>query len=103
MINAIINGIFYIVQTLIAVVLAPIDLLLQNIPSLNEAANSISTLNTNIFTYTRYFLGINGFMNNALRSAFIGGITAWLFFANSQRAVSMIKLAYKWLQKIKFW
>lgn len=103
MINAIINGIFYIVQTLIAVVLAPIDLLLANIPGLTEAANGVQSFRTNLYNLLRYFAGQNGFINGNLKTALIGMLVAFLFFYNSQRAVSLIKLAYNWLQKIKFW
>lgn len=103
MINAIINGIFYIVQTLIAVVLAPIDLLLANIPSLTEAANGVAQLRTWFYNNLRFFMGTNGFLNDTLKTAIIGSLTAMIFFYNSQRAVSLIKLAYNWLQKIKFW
>ena len=103
MINAIINGIFYVVQTLIAVVLAPIDLLLANIPGLTNAANGVSQLRTWLYQNLTHFVGTNGFFNNTLKTAVIGMLTAMIFFYNSQRAVSLIKLAYNWLQKIKFW
>lgn len=103
MINAIINGIFYIVQTLIAVVLAPIDLLLANIPGLTQAATGMENFFYLLYRYLAYFVGINGFIIPALKTALIGMLTALLFFYNSQRAVSLIKLAYNWLQKIKFW
>lgn len=100
MINAIINGIWTVVQTLISVVLAPIDLLLQNIPVLNDAADGILSF--------RSFLGQSiawpmDFLTLPMQTAIFGFIIAWLFFANASRAVSLIKLAYNWLQKIKFW
>ena len=100
MINAIINGLFTIVQWLIALVLAPIDLLLANIPVLSDAANGISGF---INYLSNALIWPMDFMNPVLKSAFFGFLTAWIFFSNQQRAVSLIKLAWNWLQKIKFW
>lgn len=102
MINAIINGIFYVVQTLIAVVLAPIDLLLADTPVWSVATNIVQ-FRTWLSSNLLYFLGNGGFINTAMKAALVGMITRILFFYNAQRAVSLIKLAYNWLQKIKFW
>ena len=100
MINAIINGIFSVVQGLIAVVLAPIDLLLSGIPGLNEAAQGITNFRSSIANIIAYPMDL---LTPLMLSAVSGFILARLFFSNASRAVSMIKLAYNWLQKIKFW
>lgn len=100
MINAIINGIWSVVQTLIAIVLAPIDLLLANIPALNDAAQGVSNFRTTLASLITWPMDV---LTAPMLSAIFGFILAWLFFANASRAVSLIKLAYNWLQKIKFW
>lgn len=100
MINAIINGIWWVVQALIAVVLAPIDLLLQNIPGLVDAANGVSNFRQTLASLITWPMD---FLTPPMLSAIFGFILAWLFFANASRAVSLIKLGYNWLQKIKFW
>lgn len=100
MINAIVNGLFTLVQGLIAIVLAPIDLLLSGIPGLVEAANGVQTFRSNLANIIAYPMDL---LTPVMLSAVFGFITARLFFANASRAVSLIKLAYNWLQKIKFW
>lgn len=100
MINAIINGIWTVVQTLIAVILAPIDLILRDVPFLDQGANQVLNFRN---TLSQIIAWPFDFLNPALESAIFGFILAWLFFANASRAVSLIKLAYNWLQKLKFW
>lgn len=100
MINAIINGIFSIVQWAIALVLAPIDLLLANIPSLTEAAQGVTDFRN--FLEDGLFWVLD-FQTPAFRSAITSFVLAWIFFANTSFAVHSIKVAFKWLQKIKFW
>ena len=102
MINAIINGIFTVLQTLLAVVLAPIDLLLANIPSLNDAANAVGTFRSII---SSAMIWVGDFFNvfPLFASAFFGFVTAWIFFSNASRAIHLIKITYNWIQKIKFW
>lgn len=100
MINAIINGLFTVVQWLVALILAPIDLLLANIPVLNEAANGISSFLFYLADALRWPMD---FLTTPLKTALFGFLTAWIFFSNQQRAVSLIKLAWTWLQKLKFW
>lgn len=100
MINAIINGIFSIVQWAIAIVLAPIDLLLANIPYLSEAAQGVSDFRTFLQNGLYWVLD---FQTPAFRGAITAFVLAWIFFANTSFAVHSIKVAFKWLQKIKFW
>lgn len=102
MINAIINGIFSLLQILLAVVLAPIDLLLANIPSLNTAAQSVVTFRSIVSSALNW---VGDFFNvfPLFASAFFGFVTAWLFFSNASRAIHLIKMTYNWVQKIKFW
>ena len=102
MINALINGIFALLQVLISVVLAPIDLLLANIPSLNTAAQSVADFRA-IFSSALNWVGDFFNVFPLFASAFIGFVTAWLFFSNASRAVHLIKITYNWVQKIKFW
>lgn len=102
MINAIINGIFSLLQILLAVVLAPIDALLANIPSLNTAAQSIVNFRSILSSALNW---VGDFFNvfPLFASAFFGFVTAWLFFSNASRAIHLIKITYNWVQKIKFW
>lgn len=100
MINAIINGIFSVLQGLLAVILLPIDLLLANIPVLNDAADG----------FARFVAIIKGviawswdLIPNLTKTAILGAFVAIAFFWSAQFAVKMIKLVYKWIQKIKFW
>ena len=100
MINAIINGIWSVLQGLVSIILAPIDLLLQNIPFLNEAAQGISNF-VNIAKTTLAWAWdiVPPLTKTAITSLFL----AIAFFWSATFSVKMIKIAYGWIHKIKFW
>lgn len=100
MINAIVNGLFSVLQGLIAVVLAPIDLILGNIPALNELADGVANFKNIIANAIPWAFD---FIPPATKVAIATWILAMLFFWNAQRTVSLIKMTYNWIQKIKFW
>lgn len=100
MINAIINGIWSVLQGLISVILAPIDLLLANIPFLNESAQGISNFVAIVKSAIVWAWDIFPPLTKvAVSSLFV----AIAFFWSATFAVKMIKIAYGWIQKIKFW
>lgn len=100
MINAIINGIWGVVQSLVSIVLAPIDLLLSNIPGVSEAtqglANFVQIIKDSIVWAWDLIPPLTKVGVEAL-------LLAVAFFWNATFAVKMIKIVYGWLQKIKFW
>lgn len=100
MINAIINGIWSVVQSLISVVLAPIDLLLNNIPGLSEASTGFSSFVQLIKSSITWAWDIIPPLTKIAVEALLLAIA---FFWSSTFAVKMIKIVYGWLQKIKFW
>lgn len=101
MINAIISGIFKLVQWIIAIELSPIDLLLSGVPFLAEAANGIQAFRSYLVNGLVWILDV--VQVPAFKTVITAWILTWIFFANTQFAVQSIKLAFKWLQKLKFW
>ena len=100
MINAILNGIFSIVQGLVNVILAPIDLLLGNIPFVSDAANGIATFVQIIKNSIVWAWDIFPPLSKV---AITGLLISIAFFWNATFSVKMLKLIYGWIQKIKFW
>lgn len=100
MINAIINGIFTVVQSLISIVLAPIDILLSSIPNVAEATAGITnfiTIAKNAMAWAWDIIPAN--TKIALQALFVVIAFTW----SATFSVKMIKMAYNWIQKIKFW
>lgn len=100
MINAIINGIFTLVQSLISIVLAPIDLLLSTIPSVAEATQGITdflAIAKDAMAWAWDIIPTN--TKAALQGLFLAIAFTW----SASFSVKMIKMAYNWIQKIKFW
>lgn len=100
MINAIINAIWNVLQGLVSVILAPIDLLLQNIPFLNEASQGIASFVNVVKNSLSWAWDI---IPNLTKTAISGLFLTIAFFWTITYSVKLIKIAYGWIQKIKFW
>lgn len=98
MINAIIQGIFSLIMSLINVILTPIDALIsQFLPSLDKALSYISNFFDyigNVVPWVISYTGINAFVLNAIIDIFVFILTV-PYLANG------IKLAIAWYNKLK--
>lgn len=100
MINAIINGIFSLVMSLINLILAPIDLLLNNIPHVSDATNGINSFVQIIKSAMTWAWDI---VPDLTKLSLTGLFVTIAFFWSTIFAVKMLKMAWGWIQKIKFW
>lgn len=98
MIKALINGIMSLVISLVNLILAPIDAVINSaLPSLSEAFDYISgffdTLG-NVVPFVISYTGINAVVLNIIIDLFV-------FILSVPLIVHTIKLAIKWYNKLK--
>lgn len=98
MINAIIKGIFKLVIALVNVILAPIDLLIEEfLPNISNALDQISNFFNilgNVFPFVISYTGLNSFVLVIIVDLFTFILTVPLM-------VHTIKLAVSWYDKLK--
>lgn len=98
MINALLNGIISLIIGLVGTLLSPIDLIIEKaLPSLDTALNSINSF----FNYIEWYIVWAAdwtFLSFEIRSIIVAYFT---FILTVPLAVSTIKLAIKWYEKLK--
>lgn len=98
MINAILTGIFKLVISLVNLLLAPIDLLIEQfLPNVSDALNSVSSF----FNWVGNLLpwGVSWFgLDSKIIALFVSYIT---FELTVPLAIHTVKLAIKWYDKLK--
>lgn len=98
MINAIINGVINLIISLVNIVLAPIDLLIENaLPGLDYAFNLISGFFNYIGGFVGYAVSWLGLNNDVLSLI----VVYYTFKLTVPYAISTIKLAVKWYNNLK--
>lgn len=98
MINAILNGIFNLIVSLVSLLLSPIDLLIsQYLPGLNDAFNMISSFFNYVGSYIVWAVSWVP-LNSNVKSLIVAYFT---FQLTLPFLVSTIKLAIKWYDKLK--
>lgn len=91
-------GIFKIITKLIAVILAPINLLIsQFLPSFNNMLTLVGNFFSQVGTYSGYIL--DSFLLSSEVVSFL--ILYWVFKLTFPFAVSTIKLIVKWYNSLK--
>lgn len=98
MINAILNGIMKLIIGLVGVLLAPIDLLIEQfIPDLSSALDMFNGMLNYIGDYFIWAVSWTG-LNSTVRGIIVAYFT---FILTVPLLVSSIKLALKWYDKLK--
>lgn len=98
MINKILIGIFKIITKLIAVILAPINLLVTNyLPNFNSMLSLVGNFFTQVGTYSGFIL--DSFLLSNEVVSFL--ILYWIFKLTFPFAVYSIKLVVKWYNSLK--
>lgn len=98
MINAIIQGIFSLIMSLVNLILAPIDMIISNfLPGMADILNNISSFFdklSDVVPWLVSYLGINKIVALAI-------IDIYVFILTVPLMVSAIKLALAWYNKLK--
>ncbi len=98
MINAIIQGIFSLILSLVNLILAPIDMLIsQFLPSMADILNNISTFFDKLCEVVPWLCSYTG-LNKVVLLAIID---IYVFILTVPLMVSAIKLALSWYNKLK--
>lgn len=98
MINAILKGIFKLVTSLVTVLLAPIDSIISNaLPSLQVGINAIGQFLTLATQSIGWVLSVFGLSTECLSLI----VVYFTFKLTVPLAISTIKLAIRWYDKIK--
>lgn len=98
MINAILKGIFSLVTSLVTLLLAPIDSIISNaLPSLQVGINAIGSFLTLITQSIGWVLSVFGLSSECLSLI----VVYFTFKLTIPLAISTIKLAIRWYDKIK--
>lgn len=98
MIRAIINGIFSLVTTLVSVLLAPIDLIIDNaLPTISSWINAVGTFLSYCTQAIGWCLSAIGMSSDIISLIII----YYTFKLTVPLLVYTVKLAIKWYDKIK--
>lgn len=100
MINAFVNGLCSLISIVLQLILAPVDILLNSMfPGLSEVVNAFDLGYQTIYKYADYV--VNSLpVNPTLLIVLFSLVVA---YTNSQVTYTMIKGAWEWFQKVKFW
>lgn len=98
MINAIIQGIFSLIMSLVNLILAPIDLLISKfLPSIADILNNISSFFDKLCEVVPWLMSYTG-LNKVVALAIVD---IYVFILTVPVMVSAIKLALAWYNKLK--
>lgn len=98
MINALITGVFNIIISLVNVVLAPIDLLIEQfLPDLSTALNAVSSMFNLVGNCLGFIVSLTGLSSTALSLI----VMYYTFKLTVPILVSAIKQAIQWYNALK--
>lgn len=98
MINALLTGIFNLIIGLVSVVLAPIDLLIEQfLPDLGSAFGAVNAMFGIVNNVMGFCVSVTGLSSEALSLI----VLYWTFKLTAPLAVSAVKQAIKWYQALK--
>lgn len=98
MINALLNGIFKLIMGLVSIVMAPIDIVIENtLPDLSTGINAVGQLFELIKVGLTWAVQVTG-LNHACISLIVA---YWVFRLTVPLAVHTVKMALKWYNMLK--
>lgn len=98
MIKALINGIIKLIMSLVSVLTAPIDMIIeQALPDLSNALNSFASVLTLITDVMGWVISLTGISTTAISLI----VTYYVFKLTTPILFSSIKAAIKWYKTLK--